>query len=123
MVEPGQESTFYLAQTLFVLQWGRLSDRIGRKPVIMIGMLGLTFSMLCFGLSQSFPGVVASRSLAGLLNGNIGVLKAMMAEITDDTNAAQGFAFISVVWSTGSTIAYFFRPTRAADILTFDIAP
>jgi len=62
--------------------------------------------MLCFGLSRSFPAVVASRTVAGLLNGNVGVLKSMMGEITDDTNAAQGFAFIPIVWCTGSTIAY-----------------
>ena len=62
--------------------------------------------MLCFGLSRSFPAVVASRALAGLLNGNVGVLKSMMGEITDDTNAAQGFSFIPMVWCTGSTIAY-----------------
>jgi MFS family permease len=99
-----QESTFFLVETLFVLQWGRLSDRIGRKPVVLIGLLGLSLSMLCFGLSQTFPALVASRSLVGLLNGNVGVLKSMMGEITDDTNAAQGFAFIPIVWSTGSTI-------------------
>lgn len=101
-----QESTFFLVETLFVLQWGRLSDKIGRKPVVLIGLLGLTLSMLCFGLSRSFPALVASRSLVGLLNGNVGVLKSMLGEITDDTNAAQGFAFLPIVWSTGSTIGY-----------------
>lgn len=106
MIDPGQESTFFLAQTLFVLQWGRLSDKIGRKPVVLIGISGLALSMLCFGLSRSFPAIVASRSLAGLLNGNAGVLKAMMGEITDETNAAQGFSFIPMVWVAGSTLAY-----------------
>jgi hypothetical protein len=62
--------------------------------------------MLCFGLSRSFSALVVRRSLVGLLNGNVGVLKSMMSEITDDTNAAQGFAFVPVVWSTGSTIGY-----------------
>jgi len=104
--QSGQESTFFLVETLFVLQWGRLSDKIGRKPVVLIGLLGLTLSMLCFGLSRTFPALVASRSLVGLLNGNVGVLKSMLGEITDDTNAAQGFAFLPIVWSTGSTIGY-----------------
>ena len=110
MIDPGQESTFFLAQTLFVLQWGRLSDKIGRKPVVLIGISGLALSMLCFGLSRSFPAIVASRSLAGLLNGNAGVLKAMMGEITDETNAAQGFSFIPMVWAAGSTLAYVHSP-------------
>ena len=101
-----QQSTFFLVETLFVLQWGRLSDKIGRKPVILVGLLGLTLSMLCFGLSRTFPALVASRSLVGLLNGNVGVLKSMLGELTDDTNLAQGFAFLPIVWSMGATIGY-----------------
>ena len=61
--------------------------------------------MLCFGLSKSFLAVVASRSIAGLLDGNVGVLKAMMGEITDDTNSTQGFAVILMAWCAGRTIA------------------
>jgi MFS family permease len=75
-----------------------------------MGLSGLALSMLCFGLSRSFPAVVISRSLAGLLNGNVGVLKAMMGEITDETNAAEGFSFIPMVWSTGSILAYVLCP-------------
>jgi MFS family permease len=105
IIEAGKESTFFLGMTISTLQWGRLSDRIGRRPVLLTGIFGLALSLLCFGLSRSFLAIVVSRSLAGLLNGNVGVLKAMMGEITDDTNAAQGFAFIPMVWSTGSTIA------------------
>lgn len=108
----GQESTFFLVETLFVLQWGRLSDKIGRKPVVLIGLLGLALSMLFFGLSRTFPALVASRSLVGLLNGNVGVLKSMLGEITDDTNVAQGFAFLPIVWSTGATIGYVDLPNR-----------
>jgi len=37
-----------------VLQWSRVSDYIGRKPVILIGLLGTTLSMLAFGLSRTF---------------------------------------------------------------------
>jgi MFS family permease len=66
----------------------------------------MTLSMFLFGLSRSFSALVVSRSLVGLLNGNIGVLKSIMGEITDDTNAAQGLALIPIVWSTGSTIGY-----------------
>ena len=41
-----------------MLQWSRTSDVIGRKPVLLIGLLGITLSMLSFGLSKTFWGLV-----------------------------------------------------------------
>ena len=53
-----QESIFFATEALFVFQWARLSDHIGRKPVLLIGLFGLTISMACFGLSKTFLGLV-----------------------------------------------------------------
>ncbi|KIK45637.1 hypothetical protein CY34DRAFT_509579 [Suillus luteus UH-Slu-Lm8-n1] len=98
------DSLFYLAQALTVLSWSRLSDRIGRKPVLSIGLMGACISMICFGLSTTFWSLVISRCLWGMLNGNIGVMKTVMGELTDSTNMAQGFALIPVIWSIGSFV-------------------
>ncbi|KAI9066068.1 MFS general substrate transporter [Trametes sanguinea] len=98
------ESCFYATEAICVLQWGRASDRIGRKPVLLGGLLGLTLSMIGFGLSRQYWALVLSRCAEGALNGNIGVTKSMMAEITDHTNRARGFAFLPMIWSLGSTI-------------------
>ncbi|KAH9948712.1 MFS general substrate transporter [Amylocystis lapponica] len=98
------ESSFYATEAICVLQWGRASDRIGRKPVLLGGLLGLTLSMLGFGLSRRYWALVLSRCAQGALNGNIGVTKSMMAELTDASNRAQGFAFLPVVWALGSTL-------------------
>ena len=93
-----QESLFFATEALFVLQWSRASDYIGRKPVLLIGVAGLAISMLCFGLSKTFVGLIVryadfnspcradthpqfisrSRCLVGMLNGNIGVIKCMI---------------------------------------------
>ncbi|KAH9928662.1 MFS general substrate transporter [Fomitopsis serialis] len=97
-------SLFFATQALTVLHWSRLSDRVGRKPVIMIGLLGLSLSMYSFGMSRTFWGLVVSRSLNGALNGNIGVLKSMMAEITDSTNIAEAYAYLPLAWMTGGTL-------------------
>ncbi|KAM6504144.1 Major facilitator superfamily domain containing protein [Amanita muscaria] len=99
------ESLFYVTEAMTTLQWGRISDRVGRKPILLIGLVGNALSMLCFGLSRTFWMLVISRCLCGLLNGNIGVLKSVIGELTDSTNRADGFAYISVVWSVGATIA------------------
>ncbi|KAG2100403.1 uncharacterized protein F5147DRAFT_776963 [Suillus discolor] len=52
------ESLFFVAQALTVLRWSRLSDRIGRKPVLVIGLSGACISILCFGLSTTFWSLV-----------------------------------------------------------------
>lgn len=97
-------SLFFATQALTVLHWSRLSDHIGRKPVILTGLFGLSISMYCFGLSKTFWGLVLSRALNGALNGNIGVMKSMMVEITDSTNLAQAYSYMPIAWSSGGTI-------------------
>jgi hypothetical protein len=42
----------------------------------------------------------------GMLNGNIGVMKSMLAELTDETNMARGFSLIPVIWAVGGTIGF-----------------
>ncbi|KAI0329292.1 MFS general substrate transporter [Cubamyces sp. BRFM 1775] len=98
------ESCFYAVEAICVLQWGRASDRIGRKPVLLGGLLGLTLSMIGFGVSRQYWALVLSRCAEGALNGNIGVTKSMMAEITDHTNRARGFAFLPMIWAVGGTL-------------------
>ena len=91
-------------EALCVMQWGRASDRFGRKPILLAGLCGLTISMLGFGLSTTYWTLVLSRCAAGALNGNVGVTKSMMAELTDESNRAQGFAYMPLIWVLGSTI-------------------
>lgn len=70
---------FFFAEGLTVFHWGWMSDRLGRKPVLLLGPIGLSFAMLSFGFSKHFWTLVASRFLQGVFNGNIGKgpLKAM----------------------------------------------
>ncbi|KAI0275665.1 major facilitator superfamily domain-containing protein [Russula aff. rugulosa BPL654] len=97
-------SLYFAAEAATILQWSRLSDYIGRKPVLLFGLLGTIISIILFGLSRSFWALVFSRCLNGMLNGNIGVIKSMLAELTDETNMARGFSLIPVIWALGGTI-------------------
>ncbi|KAI9230698.1 MAG: major facilitator superfamily domain-containing protein [Piptocephalis tieghemiana] len=97
-------SAFSLAQMFSGLPWGALSDRIGRRPVIIMGLLGTTVSMLLFGLSHSLAWAILSRVMCGLLNGNVGVVKSSLAELTDETNQAKGFALLPMIWGLGSVL-------------------
>ncbi|EPQ61255.1 MFS multidrug-resistance DHA1 sub-family [Gloeophyllum trabeum ATCC 11539] len=98
-------SAFYVTETLFVFFWGRLSDRLGRRPVVLTGILGSGVTMVMFGLMRTFVGLLLSRGLSGAVNGNIGVLKSMIAEMTDETNQARAWSLAPVVFASGATLA------------------
>jgi MFS family permease len=60
--------------------------------------------MLIFGLSKSYTQAVIGRCIAGLLNGNIGVVKSFLTEITDDSNRGAAFSYMSVAWALGTIL-------------------
>lgn len=62
-------SAFAFAEFSSGVAWGRLSDKIGRKPVLLTGLAGTALSMLIFGFSPNLPTALLARALGGLLNG------------------------------------------------------
>ncbi|KAL0254437.1 hypothetical protein SLS55_009912 [Diplodia seriata] len=74
-------SAFAFAEFMTGVMWGRLSDRFGRKPILLTGLAGTGLSMLMFGFAQNLPMALLARALGGLLNGNIGVLQTTVAEV------------------------------------------
>lgn len=98
------ESLFTMTQFCTILQWGRLSDRIGRKPVIMCGLAGVSVSVMAFGFSKTFLMMVITRCLAGALNGNVGVIKSSLGELSDHTNEAKAFRGMAPAWTIGSSL-------------------
>lgn len=94
------------------MHWGRASDAIGRRPILLGGVLGLAISMLGFGLSKQYWMLILNRCMQGIFNGNIGVMKSVMGEITDSTNAAQAFLFLPIAWSIGSALGSAWTPLR-----------
>lgn len=58
-----------------------VSDRVGRKPVLLLGCTGTVLSLVVVGFSSSFWMALAGRALGGLLNGNIGVIQTMVGEL------------------------------------------
>jgi Na+/melibiose symporter-like transporter len=76
-------AAFTVAQFVTAMPWGRAADseRMGRKRVILIGLLGTMVSCIGFGFSRSFGEVVFWRCLGGALNGNVGVMRTMISEI------------------------------------------
>lgn len=77
------QGSFTAAQFLTAVWWGRLADAewMGRKRVLLIGLLGTCVSCLGFGFSRSFAAAAVFRTLGGVLNSNVGVMRTLIAEI------------------------------------------
>ena len=62
-------SAFAFAEFSTGVLWGRLSDKIGRKPVLIGGLAGTALSMILFGFSKNLTVALLARAVGGLLNG------------------------------------------------------
>ncbi|MEP0203884.1 MAG: MFS transporter [Halioglobus sp.] len=81
--------------------WGRLSDRLGRKPVIMICLSGAAISYVMLGMANELWMVYCARAFAGIMAGNFGVASAMMADVTSPENRARGMGVIGSAFGMG----------------------
>ena len=85
-------ASFFLAQLLSSFAWGMISDRVGRRFVLLYGTAACTGATLVFGLSSSYPVALCSRFMAGFLSGTLGTAKVYLSEELDRRNHAKGFS-------------------------------
>lgn len=83
---------------------GRLSDRYGRKPVLMLSMFGACLGYLLLAFADSLWLVALSRLLSGCMAGNIAAAQAYIADITDESNRAKGMGMIGAAFGLGFVI-------------------
>ncbi|HEX2521936.1 MAG TPA: MFS transporter [Terriglobia bacterium] len=95
---------FSLMQLLFAPVWGGLSDRVGRRPVILAGLLGSSISYFTFALAQSLPILFLSRILAGIAGANISTAQAYIGDSTERENRAKGMGLIGAAYGLGFTV-------------------
>ena len=94
-------TSFSLMQFLFAPFWGRLSDRIGRRPVILIGLIGSALWYSLFALATSLTMLFVARCLAGIAGANIPTAQAFIADITTKENRARGMGMIGAAFGLG----------------------
>ncbi|OJD33905.1 mfs multidrug transporter [Diplodia corticola] len=101
------QGAFTATQFVTAVLWGRVADAewAGRKKVILIGLLGTAISALGFGFSKSFVTAVVFRCLGGMLNGNIGVMRTMIAEIIKEKKyQSRAFLLLPMTFNIGVII-------------------
>ncbi|WP_085446540.1 MFS transporter [Magnetofaba australis] len=95
---------YSLMQFLCAPLWGGLSDRIGRRPVLIIGLFGSALSYLIYGLAESFTILMISRAVAGVMGANIAAAQAAMADLTPPEKRAQGMGIIGAAFGLGFVV-------------------
>jgi ferrochelatase len=84
--------------------WGSISDRVGRKPVLLISLAGLAISYILWFFSGSFTVLIISRIIGGIMGGNISTATAVVADVTNTKNRSKGMAFIGIAFALGFVI-------------------
>ncbi len=94
-------AVYSLMQFLFNPVFGRISDKIGRRPVITVSLLFTATSYVIFAFANSFWILFLSRMLAGIGGSNIGVAQAYIADVTDKRNRSKGMGLIGAAFGLG----------------------
>ncbi len=92
---------YSLAQLVCAPVLGRISDRVGRRPIIMIGLFGSSLSYLIYGFAGSFTMLLVSRAVHGACAATVPTAQAYIADTTSDENRARGMGLIGAAFGLG----------------------
>jgi DHA1 family tetracycline resistance protein-like MFS transporter len=97
-------AVYSLTQFVAAPFWGRLSDRIGRRPVLLFSLAGAVLAYLWLGVAEELWALFAARAVGGFMAGNISAAFAYVADITTRETRAKGMGMIGAAFALGFTI-------------------
>ncbi len=106
-------AAFSMAQLMSAPLWGRVSDRYGRRPALLIGLTASTISYIVFGFANTFWLLLASRFIQGAGGGTTGVLHAYVADTVPPEDRTRSLGWLSAATSAGVMIGPVIGSTAA----------
>ena len=97
-------SLYAILQFFFAPIWGALSDKYGRRPILLITTLGVFASYLIWGFAGSFALLVIARFIGGCMSGNISVATAAVADVTTKETRSKGMGIVGAAFGLGFII-------------------
>jgi MFS family permease len=97
-------SMYSLATFICAPLWGKASDRVGRRPILIWSIFGTALSYFLFAVSASVPLLFASRLLAGVTGANIGVAQAYLSDVTEPEERFKTFGIFGAIFGIGFAI-------------------
>jgi DHA1 family tetracycline resistance protein-like MFS transporter len=94
-------TSYSLMQFIFAPLWGKISDHVGRRPVLLISILGTSLSMTILGLSNSLEWLFIGRIFAGVCGANISTAYAYVTDVTSDEDRAKGMGLVGAGFGLG----------------------
>lgn len=94
-------ASYSVMQLIFMPFWGRLSDRVGRKPILIVSLTASALGYILWGLADSLILLFAARIVAGIGNANIAVAQAYMSDVTSKDERAKGMGLIGAAFGLG----------------------
>ncbi len=111
-------ASYSAMQFIFAPFWGRVSDRIGRRPVLLISIGGNILALLVFGLATNFWWLLVARSFAGMCTANISVAQAYIADISPPEKRAARMGLVGAAFGIGFVIG----PVVGGELAQFGLA-
>src|SRR5881409_103682 len=94
-------AVYSLMQLVFAPVWGRISDRVGRRPVLLLSLAASAVSYLLLGAAWSLGVLFAARVLAGVAGATVSVAQAYVADVTSPAERARGMGLIGAALGLG----------------------
>ncbi|MDJ0865006.1 MAG: MFS transporter [Myxococcota bacterium] len=94
-------SCYPAAQFVFQPLWGRLSDRVGRRPVMLATIAGTAVALLLVGLADSLLALFAARTLGGAFAANVSVATAYITDVTDESERIRWMGMLGASFGVG----------------------